>query len=351
MPRRMVCTRDLTPRGLRVVRLLVVGSLVPLVVACAATTTPGPVQASSPAVTGSTSAASAEAGPSSPSPARQVDAVFCGMETSTSDLTRCWQRMLPALDAAFAPMATEVGATWTTPRMAVFGTKPSKNPCHGAVDGGVAGSFYCAGNDTVYLSTWEADRATRDYIREAHIVDGVLDADAKQAGVSVSSLRKGRPGQGQATIEAHEMAHHLLVAAGVQAWFDRRADKATPGTLRYDAYGFAPETAADCLTGASLRESQRQGRVRMNALDLWASRAWLAQTDPFNPEVPKASPFRYRNEWKGEQYRGYGGAYWRLKAFDFGWSTGAPGAVDRCVGAAARWKGLSTWPGIDQIPR
>ncbi|MGI3780085.1 MAG: hypothetical protein ACRYG2_04835 [Janthinobacterium lividum] len=259
--------------------------------------------------------------------------------------------MLPALDAAFAPMAAEVGASWTTPKMAVFGTKPPKNPCHQAGDGGVAGSFYCAGNDTVYLSTWEADGVTRDYVREARKVHGVLEADARQAGVPVSTLRKGRPGQGQATIEAHEMAHHLLVAAGVQAWFDQRADKATPGTLRYDAYGFAPETAADCLSGAALREAQRQGRVRMNPFDLWASRAWLAQTDPFNPEVPKSSPFRYRNAWKGKQYRGYGGAYWRLKAFDLGWSTGAPGAVDRCVSAAARWKGLSTWPGIEQLPR
>lgn len=243
-----------------------------------------------------------------------------------------------------APMVTQAGGRWRAPNLVVFETKPPKNPCEEGGDGGVAGSFYCAQDRTLYLSTFEAGEVTTAYVQEARKVPGVLAADAKTAGVPESQLRKGLAGQGQATILTHELAHQVLVQTGYQRWFDQRVAKYEPGTKRYDAYGFAPETAADCLTGAALNEAKRRGLLRMNGLDLWGSRAWLAQTDGFNRERPLAAPFRYRNEWKGEQYRGYGGAYWRLRAFDLGWQRGASDAVGYCTRAAAEWKGITATP-------
>jgi predicted metalloprotease len=234
-------------------------------------------------------------------------------------------------------MATAARLTWKPPRVTTFDLRPPANPCYGD-DDTIFSSFYCKDDNTVYMMLGIADESTRRYARQAGIV--ILRQDARTAGVSVSALRKGFPAAAQVNVLAHEMAHSLLTVNGVQQWYSRRADRHNVGTAKYDRYGYAHETMADCLSGAVQRVAKRDGGLRMNRFDQWAAQADYAGADPFDDARPKAAPFVYPDVWGSKVYRGYGGPGVRVKAWRAGWSAGAasPDPVGYCVRLGASWK-------------
>lgn len=251
--------------------------------------------------------------------------------------------MMVPLAQVYEPLVSARGKAWVEPKMVVFGLTPPKNPCHAAEASDLLGSFYCEKNQTLYLSNYQATAPTRDYVARARKVKGVLTADAKWAHVSLAKLSKGYVTRGQATILAHEYAHHVSYLLGLDAWYQQQAEKHPLGTSAYDRYAFAPEMAADCLSGYALARGKKLRVIPGSAWELWGSRAYYAQANPFELEKPLRSPFVYRNKYRGGTPVGYGGAYWRLRSFNTGWRGGLKGvdAVTKCYTAASGWKKVS----------
>lgn len=277
-------------------------------------------------------------------PAVTASDVACPSKYTARDLVDCWSSMMAPLAQVYGPLVASRGKVWQEPKMVVFGLTPPKNPCHAAEASDLLGSFYCDRNQTIYLSNYQATAPTRDYVARARKVKGVLTADAKRAHVAVAKLTKGYVTRGQATILAHEYAHHVSNLLGVDAWYQQQADKHPLGSSTYDRYAFAPEMAADCLSGYALAQGKRLRVIPGSAWELWGSRAYYAQANPFEPEKPVRSPFVYRNKYKGGVPVGYGGAYWRLHSFNTGWRDGLKGgdAVTKCYTAASKWKRVSS---------
>ena len=277
------------------------------------------------------------AGPAAAAP------VQCAPAPSQKVVARCLQQATPALDAAYAAMARQAGVSWAAPRVVTFGRKPPANPCQDLEAGGVMSSFYCPDNKTVYMMLGIAADSTQLYAEQAG--PKILRADARRVGVSVKTLRKGFAAAAQVNVLSHEMAHQLLFATGIDGWYARRADKYSTGGSKYDRNAFVVETMADCLSGATQRVAKEQGTLRMNAFDRWAAQADYAGADPFDDVRPLRAPFVYPNVWGKRVYRGYGGPYIRLQAWNAGWAAGAqPNPLQVCVTWAAGMKRVPTPP-------
>lgn len=260
--------------------------------------------------------------------------------------------MMAPLAEVYSPLVTARGKAWVEPKMVVFGLTPPKNPCQAAEASDVLGSFYCDKNQTIYLSNYQATAPTRDYVARARKVKGVLVGDARRAHVSLAKLQNGYVTRGQATILAHEYAHHVSYLLGVDGWYQHEAEKYLMGSSMYDRYAFAPEMAADCLSGYALASGKRVRVIPGSAWELWGSRAYYAEANPFEPERPVRSPFVYRNKYKGGIPVGYGGAYWRLRSFNTGWREGlrARDAITDCYATASKWKQVSAPTQLIALP-
>lgn len=269
--------------------------------------------------------------------------VSCSTSNASASIKRCVTAAQPGLDAAYQRMATAAGQTWRAPSVVPFGKRPPSDACE-SLEGGVASSFYCTDTNTVYLMLSISKDSTQRYAQRARA--DLLRADARAAGVPVSQLRKGLGGPAQVNVLAHEMAHSLLTSSGVWKWYSDRSDRYEPGSAKYDRFGFVHETIADCLSGVAQRSAQDAGALRMNAADLWAARADYAGADPFDDATPKASPFVYQNPWGARVYRGYGGPYIRLKAFNEGWSMTSTNPLRTCVQFAAGLKKVPVAPQV-----
>jgi len=272
--------------------------------------------------------------------------VQCPSDPAPATVRKCVQRSAPVLDTAYSQIASSAAARWTAPHVVTFRLKPPKNPCHDLSDGGVFSSFYCPDNSTVYMMLGIADESTRRYARQAGTK--ILRQDAKRVGVSVARLRKGYPAASQVNVLAHEMAHQILQENGIDSWYKTRADRYEVGASKYDRYGFAPETMADCLSGAVVRPAKANGSLRMNAFDQWAAQADYTGADPYDDARPTRSPFGYPNPWGKRVYRGYGGPYIRVRAWRAGWEAAAASGnpLRYCVDLAASWKKVPTPPFI-----
>ncbi|MGV1003840.1 MAG: neutral zinc metallopeptidase [Candidatus Nanopelagicales bacterium] len=281
-------------------------------------------------------------------PALSATAVACPTGYTEKRLIGCWKSMMAPLATVYAPLVRSRGKAWHAPELVVFYLRPPRNPCHSAVDGDVMGSFYCPANRTIYLDTYQAEQATGAYLANAAKVPGVLADDARRAGVTLARLKGGYATRGQATILAHEYAHHASSLIGLEDWYSAKAEAYQVGSSRYDRWGFTAEMASDCLSGYALARGKVRRLIPGTAFDIWASRAFLAQTNPFDQERPVRSPFVYRNRYAGAIPRGYGGAYWRLRSFDTGWRTGLSGGdgLTRCYTAAAGWKQVAIPSGL-----
>lgn len=273
--------------------------------------------------------------------------VQCPTSDSQASVRRCLERVTPGLDAAYASVAAAGGVNWTPPRVVTFNRKAPKNPCQDLDSGGIFSSFYCPDDSTVYMMLGIAAESTRRYASQAGT--RILRQDARRLGLPVKTLRKGFPAAAQTNVLSHEMAHQLLRLSGVDQWYSSRAEKYKVGAAKYDHYGFAPETMADCLSGAVQRIAKNEGSLRMNAFDQWASQADYAGADPFDDARPSGSPFVYANPWGKKVYRGYGGPYIRVRAWRAGWDKAASAAspLRYCVDLAAKWKRVPTPPFIN----
>ena len=264
----------------------------------------------------------------------------CSSKYTTANLRRCLKGEIRILNTLYRPIAKQYGKKYVPAKLVIFKTKPPKNPCENFEDGGVGGSFYCAKTLTMYMSTYELKDATIRYVQRAKQVPGVLEADAKRAKVPVAQIKKGFINQAAATVLAHEYAHHMLDQLGIDKWFKTRSAKHELGSSLSDRYHYATETAADCLSGYAVSRSKHKKLARVNGFDLWAGRAFYAATHGFFDEMPVRSPFVYKEIYRPEIYRGYGEAYWRLKAFNYGYQAGAKSGVGikKCVIVSAKWK-------------
>lgn len=274
--------------------------------------------------------------------AAEVDSapVACRLGADRDVVVDCLKSSWPVLVKRYAQAVRARGRAWREPALKVFDRIPPKNPCHSPADGGAPSSFYCPNNQTVYMMVGIADASTTKYVRLAGQAKGVLKADAIRAEVSLHKLRQGYPAQAQVTALAHELAHHALELSRVQRWYDKRTVKYELGSQRYDQFGYAPETASDCLSGAVLRKAKQEREMRMDQFDLWGSRTEYAANDPFESAIPLKSPFVYGNGYAGSVYRGYGGAYWRIKSFNVGFAkAGRKGdPIAFCARTASKFK-------------
>lgn len=269
-------------------------------------------------------------------------AVKCAAGSDQKAIEACLRKAKPGLGAAYDRIATSAGKKWEAPKVVFFDKKTPAGACQ-SVDGGVQSSFYCEKTNTVYMMLSISDESTKRYSQRAKA--SVLAADADRAGVTTKQLKAGFAGAAQVAVLAHEMAHSLLTSNGIAQWYSKQSDKYEVGSSLYDRYGFVHETIADCLTGVALRQAKADGTLRMNAFDLWAARADLAGNNPYEDTTPAASPFKYKNIWGNEVYKGYGGPYVRIKALNKGWTGYANSDPLRmCVQWAAAQKQVPVAP-------
>lgn len=293
-----------------------------------------PTASASTTVSSSAKTMLAESGSSARAPR-----VSCPQTRSKAKIKECLTKYLGVLNTTWRPLVRAKGKKFVAPRMAFYEQNLPANPCESGQDGFSGGSFYCAKNKTIYMHLQWSVADSTIYPQRAAQVKGVLSADSKMTKTSRNKLKKGYASMREAAILAHEYSHHVQYELGIAQWFAKRSDKYSLGSSKADRYHYATETAADCMTGVGLYRASSRKLISFGRLGQWGARTFFATSNGFNEELPKRSPFVYSNAYKGEIYKGYGEAYWRLRAFNTGQKVAKKSnAIKTCVSSAAKWK-------------